>query len=163
MNAWRTKYALGSLKEHIRGKFLPNMLLTHGCDYVILGHSERRSYFHETDEVVSKKVNAAIKAGLTPIVCVGETQEQRESNDTRKVVEMQVKGAFAGLSADAFKGTVIAYEPVWAIGTGLTATTEQAQEVHGFIRGLLKEMFGAEAANMTRIQYGGSMNLIQRR
>ncbi len=139
------------------GEISANMLLTLGCHYVILGHSERRAYFHETDEVVARKVNAAKDAGLTPIVCVGETRDQREKGITEKVIETQVKGAFGGLASDRFRGIVIAYEPVWAIGTGLTATSQQAQDTHGFIRKLLIEMFDEAVADETRIQYGGSM------
>ena len=139
------------------GEISANMLLTLGCGHVILGHSERRTYFHETDEVVAKKVRAAIVSGLIPIVCVGETREERETGRTSIVIEKQVRGALESLSPDEFTGTVVAYEPVWAIGTGLTATTEQAQEVHAFIRKLLSEMFGNELAEATRIQYGGSM------
>jgi len=139
------------------GEISANMLLTLGCRFVILGHSERRQYFCETDDTVAKKVSAAIAAGLTPIVCVGETKEERESGVTQDVVGRQVRGAFEGMSASEFGGTVVAYEPVWAIGTGLTATTEQAQEVHAFIRGLLVEIFDGETAEKTRIQYGGSM------
>lgn len=158
-----TSVALGAQNMHweesgaYTGEISANMLLTLGCRYVILGHSERRAYFGETDEVVARKVKAAIAAGLTPIVCVGETKEQREEGVTEKVVEEQVHGAFNSLSADEFNGTVIAYEPVWAIGTGLTATAEQAQDVHSFIRGLLKGLFGESVAEATRIQYGGSM------
>ncbi|MCE5251849.1 triose-phosphate isomerase [bacterium] len=158
-----TTIALGAQNMHweqkgaFTGEISANMLLTLGCEYVILGHSERRTYFHESDEIVAKKVQSAIKAGITPIVCVGETREERENGITRKVVERQVKGALTNLRADEFHGTVIAYEPVWAIGTGLTATVEQAQEVHAFIRGLLEGLFGKKAAAETRIQYGGSM------
>jgi triosephosphate isomerase len=122
-----------------------------------LGHSERRFYFHESDEVVNRKVKAARQFGLRPIVCVGETLEQRKTGITSEVIETQVRGAFQELSSDIFAGTVIAYEPVWAIGTGLTATPAQAQEVHASIRGLIGDMFGSETANATRIQYGGSM------
>jgi triosephosphate isomerase (TIM) len=139
------------------GEISANMLLTLGCHHVILGHSERRTYFGETDEMVAKKVRTALASGLIPIVCVGETREERESGSTSKVVERQVRGAFEGLTPEEFEGTVIAYEPVWAIGTGLTATTEQAQEVHSFIRKLIVDLFGNEAAEATRIQYGGSM------
>jgi len=139
------------------GEISANMLLTLGCYYVILGHSERRTYFHETDVIVARKVGTAVAAGLTPIVCVGETREERESGITREVVKKQVNGAFQSLNADEFDGTVIAYEPVWAIGTGLTATADQAQEVHSFIRGQLRDMFGDDTAGRTRIQYGGSM------
>ena len=139
------------------GEISANMLLTLGCEYVILGHSERRTYFHETDEMVARKVKAALSSGLTPIVCVGEIREEREAGITARVVETQIRGALEGLQPDEFAGTVIAYEPVWAIGTGLTATTEQAQEVHALIRKLLAEMFGTGTAEATRIQYGGSM------
>ena len=158
-----TSVALGAQNMHweesgaYTGEISANMLLTLGCGYVILGHSERRAYFGETDEIVARKAKAAIASGLTPIVCVGETKDQREEGVTEKVVEGQILGALEGLTVDEFNGTVIAYEPVWAIGTGLTATTEQAQEVHAFIRGLLKGLFGEEAAEATRIQYGGSM------
>ena len=144
-------------KGAFTGEISANMLLTLGCEYVILGHSERREYFGETDEVVARKVKAAIGAGLTPIVCVGEKKEERESGVTERVVGAQVRGSLRGLSIEEFTGTVIAYEPVWAIGTGLTATVEQAQEVHAFIRGVLEELFGEKIAAETRIQYGGSM------
>ncbi len=144
-------------KGAFTGEVSANMLLTLGCNYVILGHSERRAYFHETDEIVAIKVKAAIESGLTPIVCVGETRKEREEGITEKIVETQVRGAFEGLSSEFFDGSVIAYEPVWAIGTGLTASSEQAQEVHAFIRKLLKKIFGTEIAEKTRIQYGGSM------
>lgn len=140
------------------GEISANMLLTHGCEYVILGHSERRTYFGETDDGIARKVRAALGAGLTPIVCVGETRGEREANVTDRVVSTQIRGAFGELTAEEFEGTVVAYEPVWAIGTGLTATSGQAQEVHAFIRGLLKEIFGKTIAEATRIQYGGSMN-----
>jgi len=139
------------------GEISANMLLTAGCRFVILGHSERRSYFGETDETVNRKLKSAIKAGLTPIVCVGETQEERESGVTEKIIETQVRGALEGVASADFDGAVVAYEPVWAIGTGLTASTEQAQEVHAFIRKLLASIVGEEVAAKTRIQYGGSM------
>jgi len=139
------------------GEISANMLLTLGCGYVILGHSERRGYFGETDEVVARKLNAALNAGLVPIVCVGETKDEREEGITERVIETQVRGALEGLAPERFDGTIIAYEPVWAIGTGLTATVEQAQDAHGFIRGILGDMFGADIAEKTRIQYGGSV------
>lgn len=139
------------------GEISADMLLTLGCEYVILGHSERRTYFGDTDENVARKVRAAIDAGLTPIVCVGETREEREDGVTEEVVERQVRRAFGELTPDQFKGCVVAYEPVWAIGTGLTATPEQAQEVHAFIRGILAKVFDLGLAGSTRIQYGGSM------
>jgi len=158
-----TNIGLGAQNMHweekgaFTGEVSANMLLTLGCRYVILGHSERRTYFHETDEIVARKTQAAIKAGLTPIVCVGETLEERESGVTESVIKKQVEGSLQSLSADEFNGTVLAYEPVWAIGTGLTATSDQAQEVHSFIRGLIINIFGDDIATVTRIQYGGSM------
>ena len=158
-----TAVSLGAQNMHweekgaYTGETSANMLLTLGCNYVILGHSERRAYFHETDEIIARKIKAAIESGLTPIVCVGETRTEREDGITEKVVEKQVRGAFSDLSPEMFDGTVIAYEPVWAIGTGLTATSEQAQQVHAFIRKLLGDIFGTGIAEKTRIQYGGSM------
>jgi triosephosphate isomerase len=125
--------------------------------YVILGHSERRSYYGETDTIVNRKVKKALANSLRPIVCVGETLEQREAGDTEKVVEAQVRGGLADITAQQLEDVVIAYEPVWAIGTGKTATTEQAQEVHKFIRGIVRDMVGEKAAKGLRIQYGGSM------
>lgn len=138
------------------GEVSPGMLRDLYCNYVILGHSERRSYFGETNETVNKKVKAAIVATLVPIVCVGETLEQRESGTTESVVRDQVENSLAGLGNDMGK-IVVAYEPVWAIGTGMTATPEQAQDVHAFIRKILTEMGGANLAESVRIQYGGSM------
>ncbi|MBT4484669.1 MAG: triose-phosphate isomerase, partial [Candidatus Latescibacteria bacterium] len=139
------------------GEISANMLLTLGCSYVILGHSERRAYFHESDDVVARKIRAAIGTGLTPIVCVGEKKSEREEGVTEKVIESQINGAFEGLTPEQFDGTVIAYEPVWAIGTGLTATSQQAQEVHIFIRKLISGMIGDDIAEKTLILYGGSM------
>jgi triosephosphate isomerase (TIM) len=139
------------------GKVSGDMLTSLGIRYVILGHSEQRAYFQETDETVNKKVRKALADGLAPIVCVGETLEEREGGITEKVVETQVRGAYAGLAAEDAVKTVIAYEPVWAIGTGRTATSAQAQEVHKFIRDLLATLFGRETADSVRIQYGGSM------
>ena len=138
------------------GEVSPRMLRDLYCNYVILGHSERRSYFGETNETVNNKVKAAIAAALTPIVCVGETLEQRESGITEAVVGDQVRNSLAGLGDDLSK-VVVAYEPVWAIGTGVTATPEQAQEVHAFIRKVLAEIGGSDIADGIRIQYGGSM------
>ncbi len=135
----------------------PGMVRSTGATYVIIGHSERRQYFGETDETVNKKVKAALDNGLKPIVCVGETLEQRENNITDKVVTKQVKGGLEGLTPEQMKSVIIAYEPVWAIGTGVTATPDQAQEVHAMIRALLGELFGAEIAEKTIIQYGGSV------
>lgn len=127
-----------------------------GAQYVIIGHSERRQYFGETDETINKKIKAALAHGLTPIVCVGEMLEDRESGKTQDVITTQFKGSLAGYSADDVKKMVIAYEPVWAIGTGKTATPDQAQEVHKLIRQLLADDFGQEVADVVQIQYGGS-------
>ena len=139
------------------GEVSAEMLLTVGCRYVIIGHSERRAYFHETNADVNKKVKAALAAGLTPIMCVGETLEERESGSTEAVVKDHVEGGLAGLSPEEIATVVIAYEPVWAIGTGKTATPEQAQDVHAFIRQLLADLAGDATAQAVRIQYGGSM------
>jgi len=138
------------------GEVSAEMLLTCGCQYVILGHSERRAYFGETDESVNRKTLAALKAGLLPIVCVGETLQERQRNVTRQVVGRQVRGALKGIPTADVSRVIVAYEPVWAIGTGLTATPSQAQEVHAFIRALLTELYDAPAASV-RIQYGGSV------
>ena len=139
------------------GEVSPKMLLTIGCKYVIIGHSERRSYFFETNESVNLKVKSALGSGLIPIVCVGERLEEREANKTEQVVENHMKGAFLGLTADLVKKCVIAYEPVWAIGTGKTATPSQTNEVHLFIRELLSSMFGKECAENVNVLYGGSV------
>ena len=133
------------------------MLTDVGCGYVILGHSERRALLGETDRQISEKLHSALAGNLTPIVCVGETLEDRESGQTEQVVETQVRGSLAGLDAGQAASIVLAYEPVWAIGTGKTATPEQAEEVHAFIRKLLGEIFSAEIAGQIRIQYGGSV------
>jgi triosephosphate isomerase len=132
------------------------MLKDIGVSATLIGHSERRQYFAETDQTVSKKVRAALAAGVTPVVCVGETLEERERNETDRVVRRQVLAALEGL--DAPRDLVIAYEPVWAIGTGRTATNAQAQEVHAHIRKIVDERFGAAAAESMRILYGGSAN-----
>ena len=139
------------------GEICHTMLKELFVRYVILGHSERREYYKETDEWINKKVIKALEKNLRPILCVGETLEDRESGNTEKVVEVQVREGLKGVSADAYTELVIAYEPVWAIGTGKVASAEQAQEVHAFIRGIVKDMVGAEAADAVRIQYGGSM------
>jgi triosephosphate isomerase len=139
------------------GEISHTMLRELYVKYVILGHSERRSYYGETDQIVNRKVKKALASTLRPIVCVGETLEQREAGDTEKVVEEQVCGSLADITAAQFEDVVVAYEPVWAIGTGKTATTEQAQEVHKFIRGVIADMVGEKAAKGLRIQYGGSM------
>jgi triosephosphate isomerase len=139
------------------GEVSAPMLAEVGCDGVILGHSERRQLFGETDEGVNKKLKAALEAQLHPIVCVGETLAEREANRTWEVVSRQLRGALAGISPEQIGKLTLAYEPVWAIGTGKVATTAQAQEVHGQIRGLLRELASAQAAESTRIQYGGSV------
>jgi len=139
------------------GEVSPDMLLALGVEYVILGHSERRQYFGETDEGVNKKTKAALAAGLKPIVCVGETLQERETGITAEVVCKQTKLALLGLSEKEAAGIILAYEPVWAIGTGKTATSEDANETIGTIRNAVKEVFGMETAQAIRIQYGGSM------
>lgn len=139
------------------GEVAPAMLVDLGCTYVILGHSERRTLFGETDGIVNAKTKAALAAGLTPIVCVGETLEEREGNRTEKVVTTQINGSLAGLSPAEVEKVVIAYEPVWAIGTGKVATPQQAQEVHALIRGLLATLATPAVAAKVRIQYGGSV------
>ena len=139
------------------GEIAAGMLKEFSTKYVILGHSERREYQRESDELIAGKAKAAHEAGLKPIVCVGEQLEERESGNTENVVGTQVRGSLAGLTMEEMLGTVIAYEPVWAIGTGKTATAEQAQEVHAFIRNLLADLFDADTAKAVRIQYGGSV------
>jgi triosephosphate isomerase len=139
------------------GEVAPPMLVDLGCRYVILGHSERRTLFGETDAAVNTKTKAALAAGLVPIVCVGETLDEREAGRTAAVVTGQVQGSLAGLSPAELENIVVAYEPVWAIGTGKVATPEQAQEVHALIRGLLAKLSSPEIAGRVRIQYGGSV------
>lgn len=140
------------------GELAGNMLKEIGVEYVIIGHSERRQYFGETDETVNARTIAAIQAGLTPIVCVGESLTEREQGITDDTVRRQTKIAFLGIDAKDAANIVIAYEPVWAIGTGKTATAEQADEVCGIIRETIKGLYGADTAEKIRIQYGGSMN-----
>ena len=140
------------------GEVSADMLVEAGCDYVIIGHSERRQYFGETDETVNKRTRAALSKGLKVILCVGETREEREAGDCEKVIDRQIKLGLQDLTKEEMAGVVIAYEPVWAIGTGLTATKEQAEEVCAFIRTLIADLFGADTAEETTIQYGGSMN-----
>ena len=139
------------------GEVSPTMLIGAGCRYVIVGHSERRQLFGETDANVNKKLHAALRHGLTPIVCIGETLAQREHNQTADVVREQVQHGLASLSEQDLGKIVLAYEPVWAIGTGRTATPEQAQEVHALIRRLVQEQWGGAAAQGIRSQYGGSV------
>ena len=140
------------------GEVSADMLKDLGVKYVIIGHSERRQYFGETDIIVNKKVHAALEAGLHPIICVGESLEQREMGVTMDLIALQVKSAFAGVSAEKARKCVIAYEPIWAIGTGKTATAEQANEVCNAIRATVRHLYGARVARSVTIQYGGSMN-----
>lgn len=144
-------------KGAFTGEVSAAMLRDVGCTHVILGHSERRQYFCETDESVNKKLAAAQGAGLVPIVCIGETLEQREKGETFSVIERQLKGGLSDVGPKQMETTVLAYEPVWAIGTGKTATPDQAQEVHEFIRNWLNKTFGKSVASLVRIQYGGSV------
>lgn len=139
------------------GEVAPKLLKDAGCSHVIIGHSERRQYFAETDLIVNKKTRAAISAGLNAIVCVGETLAERESGKTFSVIETQLQGSLAGLTADDLLHVIIAYEPVWAIGTGKTATDAQAQEVHLFIRQLVARLINQTVADAVRILYGGSV------
>jgi triosephosphate isomerase len=144
-------------KGAFTGEISADMLRSVGCQYVIIGHSERRQYFGETDETVNKRIKAALAAGLVPIVCVGETLEEREADKTQEVVETQITGAYKDISSNDAENMVVAYEPVWAIGTGKVATPQQAQEVHAYIRSLLKTVYSEKVAETVRIQYGGSM------
>lgn len=145
-------------KGAFTGEVSADMLCDLGVDYVIIGHSERRAYFAETDETVNKKTKKALEKGLLPIVCVGESLEEREAGITMDLIAIQVKKAFAGISAADAAKVVVAYEPIWAIGTGKTATSAQAQEVCHAIRTVLAELYGRETAEEIRIQYGGSVN-----
>ncbi|MFT9057000.1 MAG: triose-phosphate isomerase [Ethanoligenens sp.] len=140
------------------GEISAPMLNALGVKYVIVGHSERRQYFGETDITVNKRTTAALAHGLTVLLCVGETLEQREQGITFDVIAIQLKIALSGVSAEALKNVIIAYEPVWAIGTGKTATAEQANEVNKFIRDTVASLYDAAAAEETIVQYGGSMN-----
>jgi triosephosphate isomerase len=143
----------GAYTGEISGAMLKDL----GVNYVIIGHSERRAYFAETDETVNKKVHAAFKHGLTPIVCVGEKLEEREAGKTKDVCRAQTEAAFQGLSAEQAAQVVIAYEPIWAIGTGKSSTAEDAQDVIGYIRGLVAGLYGKQTADAVHIQYGGSV------
>jgi triosephosphate isomerase len=142
-------------KGAFTGEISPGMLKDVGCTYVIIGHSERRKYFHEQNNDVNLKVKKALMAGLKPIMCVGETDEEREKGVTQDVVGRQIKEGLSGV--EKIEDVVIAYEPVWAIGTGKVATPAQAQEVHAFIRGILKNLYGGSTADDVRILYGGSV------
>jgi triosephosphate isomerase (TIM) len=139
------------------GEVSAPMIKALGAQYVVIGHSERRQFFGETDATVNKKIQAALRHGLTPIACIGENLEEREKGRTFDVIKTQCQGSLAGLTIPEMEQIVIAYEPVWAIGTGKTATPQQAQEVHAFIRGLLTQMYNAILATKVRIQYGGSV------
>jgi triosephosphate isomerase len=144
-------------KGAFTGELSPAMLVDIGCKYVILGHSERRAIFHESNQEVNRKVLSALAANLTPIVCVGETLEQRQAQQTSAVVREQFEGSLAGLNAEQVAKLVIAYEPVWAIGTGVVATPQQAEEVHADLRKLIETRYDAQLAAQVRIQYGGSV------
>ncbi len=139
------------------GEISASMLKAVGCEYVILGHSERRQYFGETDEIISKKVKKVLSESMQVILCVGETLQEREAGITQAVVERQVRGALNMVSESEMKFITVAYEPVWAIGTGKTATPEQAEEVHRFIRGLIQSLYSPSVAENLLIQYGGSV------
>lgn len=139
------------------GEVSPVMLKSIGVEYVILGHSERREYFKESDEFINEKVKAVLAAGMLPILCIGEKLEERESGKTAEVTETQIRGGLKDLTAEEAKKVIVAYEPVWAIGTGRTATPEMAQETHRQVRDVLVSMFGNETAEEMIIQYGGSM------
>jgi len=158
-----TPLTVGGQNMHVEpsgaftGEVAGPMLKDLGCAYVLLGHSERRHVFGETDDFIARKVPAAFTFGLLPILCVGERLEERQARETEAVVRRHVTSGLAGLSKEQARQVVIAYEPVWAIGTGLTATPEQAQEVHAFIRGLLASLHDAAVAQQVRIQYGGSV------
>jgi triosephosphate isomerase len=160
-----TKIKLGAQNMHweekgaFTGEISPLMLKEIGCSYVIIGHSERRKYFGENDETVNKKARSALLHGLSPIICIGETLEEREKGITMKVVENQLRASIKGISEEEILKTVIAYEPVWAIGTGRNATPEQAEEVHSFIRKILREIYGIEKSNYVIIIYGGSVTM----
>ena len=139
------------------GEISPNMLETTGVSYVVLGHSERREMFNETDEAINKKIVAALAHDITPIVCCGETLEQRESNQVEEVLGNQIRKAYANLPSEDVAKTIIAYEPIWAIGTGKTATADVADETCGFVRSVIREMYGSNVAEEIRILYGGSV------
>lgn len=158
-----TDLAVGAQTMHYEdkgaftGEISPLALADLGVSYVIIGHSERREMFNETDETVNKKIHSALKHQLIPIVCVGETLEQRENNETKTVVDIQIRKALEGLTEDQVSKVVIAYEPIWAIGTGKSSTAEDANEVCAFIRKVIGEMFSQNTAEQVRIQYGGSV------
>ncbi|MFX1487825.1 MAG: triose-phosphate isomerase [Promethearchaeota archaeon] len=139
------------------GEISPNFLKELGVEYIILGHSERRNIFNESDDLINKKLKKALSIGLNPIVCIGEHLEERKAGKTKDIIKYQLNETFKDLNKDQFQQSVIAYEPIWAIGTGITATPEQAEEIHIFIRQLISEKFDHETAETIRIQYGGSI------
>lgn len=139
------------------GEISVDMIKSTGCEYIIIGHSERRQYFGETNETVNKKIDATIKGGLKPVMCIGETEKEYEEKKTLSVLDNQIKKGLEGFASDDLSDLVIAYEPVWAIGTGKTAKSDQAQDVHQNIRGLIEKLFGNVLANSLRILYGGSV------
>ena len=159
-----TNIKIGAENVHFKasgaytGEISADMLVSAGVKYVVVGHSERRQYFGETDQTVNLRTLAAVNAGLTAIVCVGETLEQRELGYTETLLKYQTKIALTGVSREQLKNIIVAYEPVWAIGTGVTATADQADEGNGFVRAAIAEMYGADAAEEVTVQYGGSMN-----
>ncbi len=159
-----TNIKIGAENVHFKesgaytGEISAKMLVEAGVDYVVVGHSERRQYFGETDQTVNLRTLAAVNAGLTAIVCVGETLEQRNLGYTETLLKYQTKMALTGISKDQLKNIVVAYEPVWAIGTGVTATADQADEGNGFVRAAIAEVYGADVAETVTVQYGGSMN-----
>lgn len=144
-------------KGAFTGEVSPVMLENMGIDYIIIGHSERRQYFNETDETINKKIRAAFEHNLIPILCVGETLDERENGITEEVIAKQVKLDLASISGKLVENMVIAYEPIWAIGTGKTATSEEANETIAFIRGIVSNLYGKDVADKVRIQYGGSV------
>jgi len=158
-----TEVAIGSQNMHqeekgaYTGEISADMIKSVGCEYVLIGHSERREYFNESNELLNKKIKLALAKGLSPVYCVGEKLEHRENDQTFNIIEAQVKEGLNGLSKEEIKSLVLAYEPVWAIGTGKTATPEQANEVHSFIRSLLQSLTDAETAGSISILYGGSV------
>lgn len=158
-----SKVKLGAQNMHFEekgaytGEISPIMLKDIGVEYIIIGHSERRQYFNETDEIVNKKITTALKYNLKPIVCVGETLEQRESGKEKDIIRNQIKNGFKNIKTSDIEGIVIAYEPIWAIGTGKTATADQANEIISYIRKIISELYDAEVADNVRIQYGGSV------
>ena len=159
-----TNVKIGAENVHFKesgaytGEISAKMLLESGVEYVVVGHSERRQYFGETDQTVNLRTLAAVNAGLKTIVCVGETLEQRELGYTETLLKFQTKMALTNVTAEQLKNIIVAYEPVWAIGTGVTATAEQADEGNGYVRAAIAEVYGAEVAETVTIQYGGSMN-----